>query len=70
MPSGWEWAILVLIALLLIGGSRLPGLGRGAGRAVRTAREQLASLGERPGADQSVAEPVPTPSSPAEPERN
>jgi len=69
MPSGWEWAILVLIALLLIGGSRLPGIGRDAGRAVRTAREQLSSLGERAGADQPAAEPVPT-ASPAEPERN
>ncbi len=27
MPAGWEWVILVLIALLLFGGSRLPGVG-------------------------------------------
>jgi sec-independent protein translocase protein TatA len=75
MPSGWEWAILVLIALLLIGGSRLPGLGRDAGRAVRTVREKVTSLGGRAGAEplpaeQPVTEPVQTPPSPSEPERN
>ena len=74
MPSGWEWAILVLIALLLIGGSRLPGIGRDAGRAVRTVREQLDSSPDRVVTDQPVAEPVPTPSTtsraPSEPERN
>ena len=73
MPSGWEWAILVLIALLLIGGSRLPGIGRDAGRAVRTVREGVTSLGGRAAAEKEavpVAEPVQIPSSPSEPERN
>lgn len=32
--GGWEWAILVLIALLLLGGSRLSGIGRTVGNAV------------------------------------
>lgn len=44
MPSGWEWAILVLIALLLFGGSRLPGIGRNAGRAVHTFRDELSAF--------------------------
>lgn len=30
MPNGWEWAILVLIAVLLIGGARLSGISRDA----------------------------------------
>ncbi len=35
MPTGWEWAVLVLIALLLFGGARLSGVGRNVGSAVR-----------------------------------
>jgi sec-independent protein translocase protein TatA len=42
--GGWEWAILVLIALLLIGGSRLAGIGRNAGKAVRAFKEETAAL--------------------------
>lgn len=42
--GGWEWAILVLIALLLIGGSRLAGIGRNAGKAVRAFKEETAGL--------------------------
>lgn len=42
--GGWEWAILVLIALLLFGGSRLSGIGRNAGRAVREFKEETAAL--------------------------
>lgn len=75
MPSGWEWAILVLIALLLFGGSRLPGIGRNAGRAVRTFSDEMASFrGAKAGPDvpTPAAPPVPsaTPASPSEPERN
>ena len=46
MPSmgGWEWAILALIALLLFGGSRLAGIGKNAGRAIREFKEETASL--------------------------
>jgi sec-independent protein translocase protein TatA len=75
MPSGWEWAILVLIALLLIGGSRLPGIGRDAGRAVRTVREKVTSRGDGADAEpllaeQPATEPAQTPPSPPEPERS
>ncbi len=41
MPSGWEWAILVVIALLLFGGARLSGVGRDVGRAVRDFGHEL-----------------------------
>ena len=73
MPSGWEWAILVLIALLLFGGSRLPGIGRNAGRAVRTFRDEFSSFGDKSLPEDPpspVTEPVPSPASPSEPERN
>ena len=31
MPGGWEWIIILVVALLLFGGSRLAGLGKGVG---------------------------------------
>lgn len=42
MPNlgGWEWVIIGLIALLLLGGSRLAGVGRSAGRAIHDLREE------------------------------
>ncbi len=67
MPSlgGWEWVILALIALLLFGGSRLAGIGKNAGRAIRDFKDETSSL--RSGA--TTAEPAPpvTPAAPANP---
>jgi sec-independent protein translocase protein TatA len=45
MPQGWEWAILVLIALLLFGGSRLSGIGRNPASLAREPKEESATLG-------------------------
>jgi Sec-independent protein translocase protein TatA len=42
MPDGWEWAILVVIALLLVGGSRLSGVGRNVGRSIRELTDGVA----------------------------
>jgi sec-independent protein translocase protein TatA len=42
--GGWEWVILGLIALLLFGGSRLAGIGKNAGKAIREFKEETASL--------------------------
>lgn len=46
MPSmgGWEWVILALIALLLFGGSRLAGIGKNAGKAIREFKEETSTL--------------------------
>ncbi len=56
MPSmgGWEWVILALIALLLFGGSRLAGIGKNAGKAIREFKEETASL-----RSSAADEPVP-----------
>lgn len=43
MPNmgGMEWVILLVVALLLFGGSRLAGMGKGAGRAIREFKEEI-----------------------------
>lgn len=41
LPGGFEWVILLVIALLVFGGSRLAGMGKGAGKAIREFKEEL-----------------------------
>lgn len=43
MPGPWEWIIILAIALLLFGGSRLAGLGKGVGRSIREFKEEVKS---------------------------
>lgn len=71
MPSlgGWEWVILAVVALLLFGGSRLAGIGKNTGRAIREFKEETATLrtpqlGSEPStppASAVTSEPVATP---------
>lgn len=65
MPSlgGWEWVILAVIALLLFGGSRLAGIGKNAGKAIREFKEETSTL--RSGS--SPAEPPAPSGQPASP---
>ncbi len=41
LPVGYEWVILLVVALLLFGGSRVAGMGKGAGRAFREFKEEI-----------------------------
>lgn len=41
MLGGWEWAIILIVALLLFGGSRLAGIGKGVGRSIREFKEEV-----------------------------
>lgn len=34
-PSGWEWMWIVVIALILFGGRKIPELARGIGKGIR-----------------------------------
>lgn len=40
----WEWALIALIALLLFGGTRLAGIGKNAGKAIREFKEETSDL--------------------------
>lgn len=42
--QGWEWVILIVLALLIFGGSRLAGAGKNAGRALREFKEETRAI--------------------------
>ncbi len=44
LPAGSEIIILIIVALVIFGGSRLAGIGKGTGRAIREFKEETASL--------------------------
>jgi sec-independent protein translocase protein TatA len=39
MPGGWEWLVILVVILLLFGGSRLPQLAKALGQSKRAFRE-------------------------------
>ena len=43
LPQGMEIVVLLVGVLLLFGGSRLAGMGKGAGRAIREFKEEVKS---------------------------
>lgn len=44
LPGGFEWIIIALVALLLFGGSRLAGIGKSAGKAIREFKEETSTM--------------------------
>lgn len=39
MPGGWEWVVILVVILLLFGGSRLPQLAKALGQSKRAFRD-------------------------------
>jgi sec-independent protein translocase protein TatA len=60
--GGWEWVILLVIVLIIFGGSRLPGLFKALGQGVKEFRD--ASKDDTTG---EVKEPEKPAASPEEP---
>jgi sec-independent protein translocase protein TatA len=62
LPGGMEWVILLIVALLLFGGTRLAGMGKGAGRAIREFKEEVkAPTGidaQKPAEPEDLTKPV------------
>lgn len=50
MPQGMEWVIIAIVALLLFGGTRLAGIGKSAGKAIREFKEETAAAKGEPAA--------------------
>ncbi|MBN1992289.1 MAG: twin-arginine translocase TatA/TatE family subunit [Anaerolineae bacterium] len=41
--GGWEWLIILIIVIVLFGGSRLAGVGKALGQSIREFREGVRS---------------------------
>jgi|WetSurMetagenome_2_1015567.scaffolds.fasta_scaffold164884_2 sec-independent protein translocase protein TatA len=54
--GGWEWVILLVIVLIIFGGSRLPGLFKALGQGVKEFRD--ASKDENPDAKMEAEKPA------------
>lgn len=46
MPKGFEWIVILIIALLIFGPKALPQLGKSLGGAVKGLREGMSGKGE------------------------
>ena len=68
MPSGPEWIIVLVVVLVIFGGSQLPKLARNLGKAQKEFKDGL-SEGEKEAAAQKAAEVEP-PAPPASPHRD
>lgn len=68
MPNlgGWEWVILAVVALLLFGGTRLAGIGKSAGKAIREFKEETATISKKdePAAPDAVRSQTKKPAAP------
>jgi sec-independent protein translocase protein TatA len=55
--GGWEWIIILVIVIILFGGSRLAGVGSALGQSIREFREAVSgSKDEDEGPDDSPSE--------------
>ncbi|MHA6511488.1 Sec-independent protein translocase subunit TatA/TatB [Tessaracoccus sp. Z1128] len=52
--GGMEWVIILIVALLLFGGSRLAGLGKGVGRSIREFKEEVKVVEPKGSTDEVV----------------
>ena len=55
--GGWEWLIILIIVIVLFGGSRLAGVGKALGQSIREFREGVSGdKDEDEGADDFATE--------------
>jgi sec-independent protein translocase protein TatA len=57
--GGWEWLIILIIVIVLFGGSRLAGVGKALGQSIREFREGVSGgkeKEEKEGTDGSATE--------------
>lgn len=49
--GGWEWIIILVIVIILFGGSKLAGVGSALGQSIREFREAVSGPKEEEGPD-------------------
>lgn len=54
--GGWEWVIILVIVVLLFGGSKLAGVGAALGQSIREFREAVSGSKDDENSDDSLGE--------------
>jgi sec-independent protein translocase protein TatA len=54
--GGWEWVIILVIVVLLFGGSKLAGVGAALGQSIREFREAVSGSKDDEDSDDSLGE--------------
>jgi sec-independent protein translocase protein TatA len=61
LPSGFEWIVILVIALLILGPGKLPDVASAVGKSIREFRKASADVQESVKVDTSPAAPAPVP---------
>ena len=55
-PKGFEWVVILIVALLIFGPKNLPKLGKSLGKTVKNIREGMSGDGEQQADEAEVVE--------------
>lgn len=55
-PKGFEWVVILIVALLIFGPKNLPKLGKSLGKTVKNIREGMSGDGEQQAEEAEVVE--------------
>ena len=55
--EGWHWVIIIILAILLFGAPKLPGLARSVGQSLRIFKSEVKQLKDDNGTAEAAAEP-------------
>lgn len=65
LPSGFEWIVILVIALLILGPGKLPDVASAVGKSIREFRKASTDVQEAVRVDTGPAPAQPTPAPPA-----
>lgn len=54
--GGWEWIIILVIVIILFGGSKLAGVGAALGQSIREFRQAVSDSKDEEGQDEASGE--------------
>jgi TatA/E family protein of Tat protein translocase len=65
LPSGFEWIVILVIALLILGPGKLPDVGAALGKSIREFRKASSDVQDAVKVDTSPMAPASAPAAPA-----